>query len=184
MGENPGARFDPAERDPADAEKGGPEAAGLDRPREPGEHLLVTETTIGRPLDEVFAFFSAAENLQRITPPEMHFAIVTPPPIEMAAGTLIDYRLRLLGVPFRWRTRIARWEPPALFVDEQLEGPYALWIHTHGFRQVEGGTRVRDEVRHRLPVYPLGELAYPLVRLQLRRIFGYRRRRMRELLGD
>ena len=96
---------------------------------------------------------------------------------------MIDYRLRLLGVPFRWRTRIARWEPPTRFVDEQLEGPYAVWVHTHRFREVGEGTRVRDEVRHRLPYYPLGELAYPLVRLQLRRIFGYRRRRMRELLG-
>ena len=131
--------------------------------------------------------FHAGKGAQRrgevITPPEMQFGIVTPLPVEMAAGTLTDYRLRLLGVLFRWRTRIARWKPPTRFVDEHLEGPYAMGVHTHRFREITGGTLVRDEVRHRLPLYPLGELAYPLVRVQLRRIFGYRRRRMRELLG-
>ncbi|MDP2480058.1 MAG: SRPBCC family protein [Candidatus Palauibacterales bacterium] len=152
--------------------------------RRPGEHVLQAETTVPRPLGEVFAFFAAAENLQRLTPPEMDFRIMTPLPIPMAAGTLIDYRLRLFGMPFRWRTRIDRWEPPDRFVDEQLEGPYAVWVHTHSFREVEAGTRVRDHVRYALPVYPAGELAFPVVRLQLRRIFGYRKRRLRELLGE
>jgi ligand-binding SRPBCC domain-containing protein len=146
-------------------------------------HLLKLETLVPRPRDEVFAFFAAAGNLERITPPELRFRILTPLPVRMAAGTLIDYRLRLFGLPFRWRTRISRWDPPLAFVDEQLSGPYREWVHTHAFHEVEGGTRVSDEVRWRLPFFPLGEVAYPVVRLQLRRIFAYRGRRLRELLG-
>ncbi|MBW3628772.1 MAG: SRPBCC family protein [Gemmatimonadetes bacterium] len=147
------------------------------------EHILTTQILIPRPREEVFEFFAAAENLQRITPPELGFEITTALPISMGAGALIDYRLRLLGVPFRWRTRIARWEPGNAFVDEQISGPYALWVHTHTFRDAQGGTLVRDEVRYRLPGFPFGEVAYPLVRLQVGRIFDYRARRLRELLG-
>ena len=138
---------------------------------------------VPRPRAEVFDFFAAAENLERITPPELGFEIATRAPIEMAVGTLIEYRLRLFGVPFRWLTRISRWEPGVAFVDEQVKGPYALWVHTHTFRDAEGGTLVSDEVRYRLPLFPLGEAALPLVRLQLRRIFAYRSRRLGELLG-
>lgn len=149
-----------------------------------GEHIVTTETFIPRPRKEVFAFFAAAENLERITPPELAFEIRTPLPISMAAGTFIEYRLRLFGVPFYWRTRISRWEPDSSFVDEQVTGPYAKWVHTHSFRQADGGTLVTDEVRYRLPLFPFGEVAYPLVRLQLRRIFNYRTRRLSELLGS
>jgi ligand-binding SRPBCC domain-containing protein len=148
-----------------------------------GEHVLTTHTFVPQARMEVFAFFAAAENLERITPPELRFRIVTPLPIRMGAGTRIEYRLGLFGVPFRWRTLISRWEPGACFVDEQLEGPYAKWVHTHTFRDAGGGTLVDDEVRYRLPLFPLGEIGYPLVRLQLARIFSCRARRLRELLG-
>ena len=147
------------------------------------QHRLTTETFIPRPRPEVFAFFAAAENLQQITPAELDFSIVSPVPIAMAPGARIDYRLRLFGIPFRWRTVISRWEPGVCFVDEQLSGPYAQWVHTHTFTETAGGTLVGDEVRYRLPLFPLGEIAYPLVRLQLRRIFDYRAGRLKELLG-
>lgn len=143
-------------------------------------HVLRTSTHVPRPREEVFAFFSAAENLQRTTPPE---SIVTPLPVAMREGARIDYRLRLFGVGFRWRTEITRWNPPHLFVDEQRSGPYRDWVHTHRLVAERGGTRIEDEVVYRLPLWPVGEAAYPLLRLQLARIFRYRRRRIRELLG-
>lgn len=132
--------------------------------------------------DRVFAFFASAENLAKITPPELGFVITTPLPIVMREGTLIDYRIKVWGVPLSWRTRITSWDPPAEFADEQLVGPYRRWIHTHRFREVPGGTAMDDEVRYALPFGLLGAVGLPLVRRQLRHIFDYRERRVRELL--
>jgi ligand-binding SRPBCC domain-containing protein len=148
------------------------------------EQVLRTRTVLPLPLDEVFTFFSAAENLERITPPELGFRIATPLPVEMRPGALIDYRLSLFGLPFRWRTEITEWDPPHSFVDTQLRGPYAQWIHRHRFTEVDGGTLMEDEVRYRLPVPVLGMAGVPIVKLQLRRIFSYRERKIRELLLD
>jgi ligand-binding SRPBCC domain-containing protein len=147
------------------------------------EHVLRTWTLVPRPIDEVFAFFAAAENLERITPPELGFEIVTPLPIIMQAGTVIDYHLSLFGLRFGWRTAITSWQPPHRFVDTQLSGPYAQWIHRHAFATANGGTAMEDEVRYRLPVPLLGELGLPVVRLQLGRIFRYRQQRIRSLLA-
>jgi ligand-binding SRPBCC domain-containing protein len=147
------------------------------------DHFIRTRQWLPRPPEEVFPFFAEAANLERLTPPELQFHIVTPPPITMQVGTLITYRLRLFGVPFTWLTRISRWQPPHEFVDEQLYGPYRLWVHTHRFRTENGRTCMEDEVRYRLPFFPLGETAYPFVRWQLNRIFTFRREAIAELLG-
>jgi ligand-binding SRPBCC domain-containing protein len=137
--------------------------------------MLRTAQSLAVPRDAVFRFFADPANLGRITPPEMRFSIVTPEPIEMRVGALIDYRIGLWALPLRWRTRISEWNPPLGFTDEQLRGPYAEWVHQHRFVATpDGGTRVDDVVTFRLPLGQLGRIAAPLVTGQLRRIFAYR----------
>jgi ligand-binding SRPBCC domain-containing protein len=130
---------------------------------------------------ELFPFFGDATNLNAITPPWLSFRVVTPAPIVMRAGTLIDYRLRVRGIPVRWRTRINVWEPPDRFVDEQIRGPYRLWIHEHTFAGRDGGTLVRDEVQYAVPLDPI---VYPLfVRRDIGRIFQFRAEALRRRYG-
>jgi ligand-binding SRPBCC domain-containing protein len=139
-------------------------------------HTLVREQRLPGAPDEVFAFFADAANLEAITPPLLRFRVVSQQPAAMGAGTLIEYRLRLHGVPIRWLTRIGVWEPGVRFADVQLAGPYRWWDHTHEFGpDGDGGTVMRDVVRYALPLWPLGELALPLVRRDLGAIFDFRR---------
>jgi hypothetical protein len=139
-------------------------------------HTLRREQTLPGTPDEVFPFFADAGNLEAITPPLLRFRIVSPQPIEMRVGAIIEYRLRLRGLPLRWLTRIEEWVPGERFVDMQLAGPYGLWHHTHEFEpDGRGGTVMRDIVRWALPYWPVGELALPLVRRDLDRIFAFRR---------
>ena len=128
------------------------------------------------PRERVFPFFANAENLGRITPPELQFRIESPVPIVMKQGTVIDYSIRLWGWPLRWRSVITRWNPPEEFVDEQEAGPYRRWIHRHRLRISPAGTLIEDEVTYELPWGTLGSLLAPLVRRQLERIFEYRKR--------
>jgi ligand-binding SRPBCC domain-containing protein len=147
-------------------------------------HHLRTELELPHDLETVFDFFSRAENLEAITPPTLGFRILTPLPIAMGCDTVIDYRIRLFGLPLRWRTLIPVWNPPHEFVDEQIRGPYKTWIHRHRFTALpEGGTRMIDEVRYELPFTPLGDLAYPLVGRQVRAIFAHRNRIIPGLLA-
>lgn len=140
---------------------------------------LRVEQWFGLPPEGVFPFFADAMNLERITPPWLRFEVLTPPPIDMHEGTLIDYRLRVHAVPIRWRTRITVWQPPFRFVDEQIRGPYRLWRHEHAFEEHEGGTIMRDTVQFRAP---LGWLTHPLlVDRDVRAIFEYRRETLRTI---
>ena len=147
-------------------------------------HVLEASMVVPLPIEQVFPFFAAAENLERITPPSLRFSILSPLPVEMRRGALIDYRLRLMGIPFGWKTEITTWDPPREFVDEQLRGPYRAWRHRHRFRTVAGGTEIEDRVEYALPFGPLGLLALPLVKRQLRGIFAHRQRVVAQLLME
>ncbi|HKP93058.1 MAG TPA: SRPBCC family protein, partial [Chthoniobacterales bacterium] len=126
-------------------------------------------------------FFADAANLDAITPPWLRFRTVTPAPIHMDAGTVIEHRLRIRGFPVRWRSRITVWEPPRRFVDEQVRGPYRLWRHEHEFEDRDGGTLVRDRVHYAVPFdFLVHEL---LVRRDVERIFTYRTDCLRRRFG-
>jgi ligand-binding SRPBCC domain-containing protein len=151
-------------------------------------HVLHREQRLEGSPDEVFPFFADARNLEAITPPLLRFRVVTPGPIEMRAGTLLRYRLRLHGVPMSWHTTIQAWSPPHRFVDVQVRGPYALWHHTHEFAPVTGshppGTLMTDTVRYAIGFGALGELGRrALVRRDLEAIFDFRAARVGELLA-
>lgn len=139
------------------------------------------EVWLPRPLEEVFAFFSNAANLERITPPWLHFEIVTPQPIPMRKGARIRYRLRLRGIPFLWESEITCWQPPVEFVDEQRRGPYRLWYHRHRFEAQDGGTLARDEVRYAVPGGWLVERL--LVRREVQEIFAFRKETLRRIFA-
>ncbi len=137
-----------------------------------GVARITRETVVPTPLEETFAFFADARNLESLTPPWVGFQIITPAPIIMQVGTLIDYRIRVHGVPLTWRTQIAAWDPPHRFVDVQLVGPYRRWHHEHTFEACAGGTRAVDRVEYRAP---LAWLTHPLmVSRDVSRIFDYR----------
>ncbi len=136
---------------------------------------LTRQQFIPRPIDEVFSFFADAGNLEQITPPWLHFKILTPQPIDIRTGTLIDYRIRLFGIPIYWRTRIEEFTTNVRFVDTQIRGPYKRWWHVHEFREVEGGTEMIDRVEYAMPAGPLGSAMHAvLTKHQLKQIFDYR----------
>lgn len=148
-------------------------------------HRLEREQHVTRPPEEAFELFADALRLEAITPPWLAFRVVTPAPIEMRAGTLIEYRLRLHRLPIRWLTRIEVWEPGRRFVDVQVQGPYRLWHHTHEFKSVgHDATLIRDIVRYALPLGPIGALAHiAFVRRDLERIFDFRRQAIERLMA-
>jgi ligand-binding SRPBCC domain-containing protein len=145
------------------------------------EFTLQTELWLPRPRREVFPFFADARNLEALTPAWLKFEVLTPAPVELCRGALIDYRIRVHGLPIRWRTEIAEWDPPRQFVDVQLRGPYTLWHHTHTFEERDGGTLCRDRVRYR----PRGGalIHWLFVRRDVERIFQYRQQRLAARFG-
>lgn len=143
---------------------------------------FTTELWLPLPPEQVFPFFGDAANLDAITPPWVNFRILTPLPIVMRAGTLIDYQLRVHGFPLHWRTRINAWQPPHRFVDEQLRGPYRQWIHEHTFEPRNGGTLARDRVRYAVPLDFLTHRLF--VRRDLERIFAFRQEALRRRFGS
>lgn len=150
----------------------------------PRVHELRREQLVRAGLPEVFEFFSQARNLEVLTPDWLRFEVLMPEPVRMCEGTVIDYRLRLHGLPLRWRSRIERWEPRRTFVDRQVHGPYRIWHHRHEFEVAGSGTIVRDIVHYAMPWGPLGQLAHVLlVRRDLARIFDYRTEAVKRVLG-
>lgn len=147
-------------------------------------YVLERAQTIPLSRPATFAFFGAAHNLERITPPYLQFKVLTPAPIKMAAGALIDYQLALYGVPFHWRTLIEAWEPETRFVDRQINGPYSLWHHTHTFEALgPQQTLMRDVVQYRVEWGPIGGLAHEFfVRRMVNEIFAYRAQAVTEIL--
>ena len=146
------------------------------------EYILEREQIVKRPRAEVFRFFADAANLEKITPPELNFHIITPQPIDVRKGALIDYRLKLRGIPLTWKTEITEWNPPHDFVDTALQSPYKQWIHLHTFEDgAPGETIMKDVVRYRLPLEPLGDIAHFYVRKELRYIFDYRYQAIEEI---
>ena len=140
------------------------------------------ELWLPRPREEVFPFFAEARNLEQLTPPFLKFEVLTPAPIVMRSGLIIDYRLKVHGVPIRWKTEILDWEPPHRFVDTQLKGPYKLWHHTHTFEERDGGTLCRDVVLY----WPLGGalMNWLFVRRDVEQIFEFRRKTLLERFGS
>ena len=142
--------------------------------------IFETEQWLPLPTQDVFDFFADAFNLELLTPPWLQFRVITPAPIAMQQGTVIDYRLKLRGIPVRWQSQITLWEPPYRFVDEQIKGPYRRWVHHHTFAESDGGTLARDHVDYAVPGGVLVQKL--LVERDLRKIFQYRQQKLREVL--
>ena len=146
-------------------------------------YQLIREQWLPKPIEEAFAFFSRPENLEEITPPLLGFHIIHAEK-ELHAGSLIEYRLRIRGLPMHWLTEIEVWEPPYRFVDNQLRGPYKRWHHEHRFAEKDGGTLISDCVEYELPFGILGQIAHAvMVRRDVESIFEFRQKRLEELLG-
>ena len=143
---------------------------------------LTNELWLPQAPEEVFPFFADAANLERLTPPSLRFQILTPMPIEMSVGALIDYRIRLQGIPMRWQSEITLWEPPHRFIDEQRRGPYRLWVHEHAFTARDGGTLAKDIVHYAVVGGAIVQRLF--IASQLRGIFEYRNAALMECFAQ
>jgi ligand-binding SRPBCC domain-containing protein len=147
-------------------------------------YVLQCEMISGQPIEETFAIFEDPYNLAKITPPSLNFRVTSSTRVQMQRGAEINYTIRWLSIPLRWKTRITAYNPPRDFVDEQERGPYRLWRHHHTFEQTPEGTRVRDRVEYQLPLGLLGRVVHAaIVRRQLLAIFRYRQRELAKMFG-
>tara|TARA_B100001123_G_C14690773_1_gene781241 strand:+ start:126 stop:584 length:459 start_codon:yes stop_codon:yes gene_type:complete len=149
-------------------------------------YILKREQKISKNILDVFDFFSKPENLTIITPPKMKFEILTPNPVDMKEGALVDYTVKILGFPIRWRTLITKYSPPNIFVDQQLKGPYSIWHHTHTFEKIsDNETLIRDVVVYGVPYGFIGRLIHSLyIKRDLKNIFSYRQRKIKKIFND
>lgn len=145
------------------------------------EFAFHAELWLPRSRHEVVQFFADAQNLETLAPSWLKFNVLTPAPIQMRTGTLIDFKLRVHGLPFRWQSEITLWDPPHRFIDEQRRGPYRLWIHEHRFEERDSGTLCVDHVRYAVLGGWLVENCF--VRRDVERIFAFRRERLLELFA-
>lgn len=167
--------------------------------------LIKRSVIVNQPIKKVFNFFSDATNLEVLTPHWLHFKIISSLPIKMGTGTVIEYKLKVKGIPISWRSEILDWNPPFVFVDRQINGPYEMWVHTHRFTDIQNGTRVDDEVIYKVPGDGLVEQCFRnrwsiirlggyllqlvpycvalIVRRDLDKIFDYRTRKLQKYFG-
>ena len=148
-------------------------------------HRLNKKQKISKNISEVFDFFSRPENLSKITPKILGFNIMTPSPIKMKEGQLIDYTINILIFPIRWTTMITEYDPPHRFVDQQIKGPYSMWHHTHTFKEVDKNeTLIEDVILYTMPLGPVGNIVHSLyVRRDLENIFRYRKKTINEIFS-
>ena len=144
---------------------------------------LTKKQLINSSMENVFNFFSKPENLKTITPEKLSFNILTPTPINMGNGTVIDYTIKLFGIPIHWRTLITNYNPPYEFVDEQIKGPYNFWHHTHKFKQVDGGVEISDRVIYSIPMGIIGRVLHFIwIKRDLEKIFSHRKKVIEDIL--
>ena len=145
-------------------------------------YTLNRTQVINQSIDKVFSFFSKPENLEIITPKYLNFKIITPVPINMVVGQLIDYKLKIHSFPIKWTSLISHYDPPYSFVDEQVRGPYALWHHTHLFKEQENGTLIEDQIKYQIPFSIFGKLLnFTFIKRDLENIFNYREKTISRL---
>lgn len=146
---------------------------------------FIFEQWVPQKNNDIFPFFANAHNLESITPAQLNFNILNVSTPEVQEGTIINYKLKIDGIPIRWKTSIKQWDPPHCFVDNQESGPYKKWHHTHRFDELADGTLMTDQVDIEIPLGPIGYLASQWKVLRdVKMIFEYRKKIIAEKFGS
>jgi len=140
-----------------------------------GQYLFHTRLWLKEEQKKVFNFFKDENNLERITPSNLNFKILSKSTENIQKNTLIKYKLKVHGINFKWSTKIKDFDEPQSFTDIQLKGPYKKWEHTHSFSKLSHGTLIDDKVIVKLPFGIFGRIfAFVFVLKDIKRIFKYR----------